>query len=143
GGPPLALGSEKNCYIDADIGDVWEEYRPLVTTTKFDKQGRGIANIRWVTGYGSVIPMTTIRHVIMLRRDPKEGTVVTLGPNDAWEYLSKNDLCNPHQIVRSDRKMRLRERFFRKFFGDSVVTLINTTGTPDETQRIIRDIVLK
>jgi len=143
GGSPLAMGSEKNCYIDADIGDVWEEYRPLVTATKFDNMGRGIANIRWVTGNGSVIPMTTIRHVIMLRRDPKERIVETLDPSDAWEYIKSNDLCNPHQMIRNDRKMRMRERFFRRFFGNSNVNLINTTGTPDETQKIIRDIVLK
>jgi len=143
GGLPIAIGSEKNCYIDADIGDVWEEYKPLVTTTKFDNKGRGIANIRWVAGHGSVIPMTTIRHVIMLRRDPKEKVVETLNPADAWEYLKEHDLCNPHQMIRDERKMRMREKFFRNFFKNSMVSLINTTGTPDETQKMIREIVLK
>jgi hypothetical protein len=143
GGLPMASGSEKNCYIDADIGDVWEEYKPLVTTTKFDNMGRGIANVRWVTGHGSVIPMTTIRHVIMLRRDPKEKIVETLDPAEAWDYIKGDDLCNPHQMIRDARKMRMRERFFKKFFGDSQVNLINTIKTPDETQKIRRDIVLK
>ena len=143
GGLPLAIGSEKNCYIDADIGDVWEEYKPLVMNTRFDNKGRGIANIRWVTGNGSVIPMTTLRHVILLRRDPNEKVAVTLEPNEAWEYMKLNDLCNPHQMVRDERKMRLRERFFRRFFGNSETHLINTTGTPDETQKIIRNIVIK
>jgi len=99
--------------------------------------------VRWITGHGSVIPMTTIQHVIMLRRDPKEKIVETLEPNDAWDYLKANDLCNPHQMIRNERKMRMREDFFKKFFGNSSVSLINTTGTPDETQKIIRDIVLK
>jgi hypothetical protein len=143
GGSPLAFGSEKNCYIDADIGDVWEEYKPLVTTTKFDNMGRGIANVRWVTGHGSVIPMTTIRHVIMLRRDPKERLVETLDAKGAWDYIKSDDLCNPHQMIRDERKMRMREKFFKKFFGNSVVNLVNTTGTPDETQKVIREIVLK
>jgi hypothetical protein len=142
-GGPLAIGSEKNCYIDADIGDVWDEYRPLVTMTKFDNMGRGIANVRWVAGPGSVIPMTTIRHVIMLRRDPKEKIVETLTADAAWDYIRSDDLCNPHQMVRSGRKMAMRERFFKKFFGNSEVNLINTTGPPNETQQIIRDIVLK
>ncbi|MDR2866493.1 MAG: hypothetical protein LBV13_03715 [Methanomassiliicoccaceae archaeon] len=142
-GLPLAIGSEKNCYIDADIGDVWEEFRPLVTATKFDNRGRGIANIRWVTGYGSVIPMTTIRHVIMLRRDPKESIVESLNARDAWAYIRDNDLCNPHQIIRDKRKMRIRENFFRKFFADSEINLVNTVRTPDETQKVIRDIVFK
>ena len=139
----MAFGSEKNCYIDADIGDVWDEYKPLVTTTKFDNKGRGIANVRWVAGHGSVIPMTTVRHVIMLRRDPKEKIVETLEPTDALDYIKGDDLCNPHQIVRNARKKKMREDFFKKFFGDSQVNLINTVRTPDETQKIIRDIVLK
>jgi len=84
-----------------------------------------------------------LKHVIMLRRDPKEKIVETLEPNDAWEYLKLNDLCNPHQMIRNDRKMMTRERFFKKFFGNSSVSLINTTGTPDETQNVIRNIVLK
>jgi len=139
----MAFASERNCYIDADIGDVWEEYRQLVTATKFDNKGRGIANVRWVTGHGSVIPMTTVRHVIMLRRDPKEKTVETLEPDEAFEYIKAHGLCNPHQMIRSARKMNMREAFFKKFFGSSKVSLINTVGTPDETQKIIRDIVLK
>ena len=142
-GGPLAIGSEKNCYIDADIGDVWEEYKPLVTTTKFDNMGRGIANVRWVTGAGSVIPMTTIKHVIMLRRIPGKKIVETLEPADALDYIKADDLCNPHQIVRNERKTGMRESFFRKFFGNSEVNLINTVNKPDETQRIIRDIVLR
>ena len=142
-GLPLAMGSERNCYIDADIGDVWEEFKPLVTTTKFDNMGRGIANIRWVTGYGSVIPMTTVRHVIMLRRDPKEKLVETLSAKDAYEYIKQNDLCNPHQIVRTERKAAMRESFFKKYFGNSEVNLINTTQPPGETQEMIRKIVLK
>lgn len=50
GGRPRIAGSEKNCYVDADIGDVWEEFRPLVRNVVFDSRGRGIANIRWVAG---------------------------------------------------------------------------------------------
>jgi hypothetical protein len=142
-GGPLAMGSEKNCYIDADIGDVWDEYKPLVTATKFDNKGRGVANVRWVAGSGSVIPMTTIRHVIMLRRVKGAKTAETLSPGDALGYIRSDDLCNPHQIVRNARKTKIRESFFEKFFGNSEVHLINTTGTPDETQKIIRDIVLR
>ncbi|MCL2712327.1 MAG: hypothetical protein FWD37_03515 [Methanomassiliicoccaceae archaeon] len=142
-GTPLAICSERNCYIDADIGDVWEEYRSLVGRTRFDEKGRGIANIRWITGPGSVIPMTTIRHVIMLRRDPNACSVETLDADGAWEYMRTNDLCNPHQMIRNEMKMKMREEFFRKFFSNSEITLVNTTGTPGETQRIIRNKVLK
>lgn len=72
GGYPLVYGSEKNCYIDADIGKVWHEFQPLVDSSEFDAKGRAVADIRWVTGSKSVIPMTTIRHIILLKRDAED-----------------------------------------------------------------------
>ncbi|MDY0293927.1 MAG: hypothetical protein RBQ77_05120 [Candidatus Methanomethylophilaceae archaeon] len=142
-GRPLVSGSEKNCYIDADIGDVWEEYRPLVQTVRFDNKGRGIGNVRWVNGYGSVIPMTTMRHVIFLKRDPEDRNVVTeLDPGEAWEYMECNDLCNPHQMIRDDRKREVRKRFFQEYLRDCDVHLVNTVLPARETQERIRRIVL-
>jgi hypothetical protein len=79
----------------------------------------------------------------MLRRDPKEPIIETLEPDQAWEYIKNDDLCNPHQMVRDARKMRMREKFFKRFFGESQVNLINTIRQAEETQKIIRDIVLK
>ena len=49
---PMAFASEKNCYIDADIGTIWEEYRGLVEKAKFDNRQRAVVNVRWVTGKG-------------------------------------------------------------------------------------------
>lgn len=142
GGRPVAIGSEKNCYIDADIGDVWEEYRPLVRTVKFDNKGRGIANIRWVTGRSSVIPMTTIRSIILLKRDRDDGEIVRrLTADEATGYLAENDFCNPHQMVRDGRKLALRKRFFRDYFEGSDVYMVNTVLSPRETQDRIRAIV--
>ena len=139
GGRPRASGSEKNCYIDADIGDVWEEYRPLVSTTHFDNKGRGIANIRWVMGPDSVIDQTSISDVILLKRDASDPeTVRTLTADGALEYLCANDLCNPHQMVRDPRKTELRRRFFREFLSGCRVHMINTVNPPEETQGIIR-----
>jgi hypothetical protein len=144
GGRPVIMGSEKNCYIDADIGDVWEEYRPLVRTVKFDNKGRGIANIRWVTGNGSVIPMTTMKHVILMKRDKEDKEVIRrMDAEEAVEYMMEHDLCNPHQMVRDERKMDMRKQFFRDFFGNSNVYMVNTILAPKETQARIREIILR
>lgn len=138
-GRPFVTGSEKNCYIDADIGDVWPEFKPLVSTTKFDNKGRGIANIRWVTGIDSVTATTSMRHVILLKRDRDDERIVRkLDLEEALEYIVSNDFCNPHQLVRDERKLGIRTDFFREFFGKCTVFLVNTTGTPEQTQICIR-----
>ena len=141
-GRPIAYASEKNCYIDADIGDVWEEYKPLVSHVRFDNKGRGIANIRWVTGESSVIPMTKIRYVFLLKRDAGDNVAIRhLTPKEGLEYLLKNDFCNPHQIIRNDHKMGIRTKFFSDFLSKCEVYLINTIKTAKETQEIIRDAI--
>jgi len=142
GGNPIVIGSEKNCYVDADIGDVWEEFKPLVQNVLFDNKGRGIANIRWVTGNSSVIPMTTMRHIILMKRDYEDKNVVRkLTSSEAVDYMIGNDFCNPHQMVRDARKMKMRKKFFREYFSDSCVYMVNTILSPQETQEHIRKIV--
>jgi hypothetical protein len=139
---PVAYGSEKNCYIDADIGSIWDEYRGLVERTAFDDRQRAVVNVRWVTGKGSVVPMMTVHEVVLLKRDRGDPQMVReLDPEEAWEYLAANDLCNPHQMVRGERKMRLRERFFRQFLSQCQVHLVNTVASPQEAQEAIRRLV--
>jgi hypothetical protein len=136
---PLAFGSEKNCYIEADIGKIWNEYEQLVGKATFDSKGRAVVNVRWIVGAGGVIPMTTMKKIILLKRDPTDQRVVTpLSTEEALQYMVERDFCNPHQLVRDQRKTELRKRFFRSYFGQTDVYLVNTTGTPQETQSEIR-----
>jgi len=67
---PLAFGSEKNTYIQADIGKIWNEYERLVDKATFDQRGRAIVNVRWIVGNGGVIPMATLQKIILLKRLP-------------------------------------------------------------------------
>jgi len=141
-GRPIAYASEKNCYIDADIGDVWEEYKPLVSQVCFDNKGRGIANIRWVAGESSVIPMTKIRYFFLLKRDNDDPAAIRqLTPKEGLDYLLKNDLCNPHQIVKNDHKLDIRTRFFSDLLSKCEIYLINTINTAKETQELIRNAI--
>jgi hypothetical protein len=136
---PLAFGSEKNCYIQADIGKIWNQYERLVDKAAFDQKGRAVVNIRWIVGAGGVIPMTTMKKVILLKRDPNDKRTITrLTSKEALQYLLENNFCNPHQLVRDDRKLELRKTFFRRFFEQTEVYLVNTTGTPKQTQDEIR-----
>ncbi len=136
---PLAFGSEKNCYVEADIAKIWNEYERLVDKATFDSKGRALVNVRWIVGVGGVIPMTTMKTIILLKRDYKDKNVITpMSTNEALKYILAHDFCNPHQLVRNQRKTELRKDFFRRYFEQTQVYLVNTTGTPQETQTEIR-----
>lgn len=139
---PLAFGSEKNCYIEADIGKIWNEYERLVDKARFDAKGRAVVNVRWIVGNGGVIPLVTMRKIILLKRDKEDKNIVAkLNPDEALQYIVAHDFCNPHQLVRDERKLQLRKNFFRRYFGQTEVYLVNTTGTPQDTQAKIRELL--
>ncbi len=138
----MAFGSEKNCYIDADLGKIWNKYESLVDKTQFDQRGRAIVNVRWIVGGGGVIPMATLHKIILLKRDPQDSNIVThLNSEEALNYMADNNFCNPHQLVRDERKIELRKDFFRKLFEQTDVYLVNTTETPQATQEKIRSVL--
>jgi hypothetical protein len=64
-----------------------------------------------------------------------------MNADEALQYLLAHDFCNPHQLVRDNRKIELRKGFFRRYFKQTDVYLVNTTGTPRETQEEIRRIL--
>jgi hypothetical protein len=139
---PLSFGSEKNTYVQADIGKIWNEYERLVDKALFDQRGRAIVNVRWIVGNGGVIPMATIHKIVMLKRDPSDKNIVTeLNVGDAIEYLVAHNFCNPHQLVKDKRKIDVRTKFFRKLFQQTDVYLVNTTASPHETQDEIRKVL--
>ncbi len=141
---PLAFGSEKNCYIEADIGKIWNQYEKLIEKAHFDREGRAVVNVRWIVGSGGVIPLTIMNEIIFLKRDPKDKKIVThLNEDEALQYMLGNDFCNPHQLVRNRRKLELRKDFFSEYFKKIHVHLVNTTGTPQKTQKRIREIVVR
>ncbi len=139
---PLVFGSEKNTYIQADIGKIWNEYERLVDKTLFDQRGRAVVNVRWIVGNGGVVPMATIHKIILLKRDPNDINIITpLTTDAAIQYLLENNFCNPHQLVNDDRKTELRTNFFQSYFSHCDVYLVNTTGTPKDTQNEIRTLL--
>lgn len=140
----VAFSSEKNFYVQADIAETWGEYKKLVDKAEFDAKGRAVVNVRWVVGKGKILPLTTLRTAILLRRDPEDQTIVKkLTPKEAVEYVETVGFCNPHLLVKDPRKNHLRERFFREFFSRLETFLINTTLPAIETHRVIKEEVLK
>ena len=135
----LAYGSERNFYVRKDLATTWEGFSDLVDDRGYDADGRAVADLRWALGRGRLLPLTTLRTVVVLKRDPDDPEVVTpLSPADGPPLFQQNDYYNPHLLVRDTRKTALRERFFRELLARTWLFVVNTTGTPTETQEQIR-----
>ncbi|MBU7025007.1 MAG: aldolase, partial [Theionarchaea archaeon] len=84
---------------------------------------------------------TCIVKVILLERDPDDELHYQLSPGEALDYMLKNDFCNPHQLVRDERKLRIRTNFFKDYFERVELYVVNTVTPPQETQDHVRKIV--
>jgi hypothetical protein len=141
-GQPVAFSSEKNYYIQADIADTWGEYQKLVDKAEFDSKGRAVVNIRWIVGKGKILPMTTLKKAILLKRDPEDKAIVSkLSLEEATRYIETVDFCNPHMLVKDERKMNLRRQFFKEFFTSLEIHVVNTTVPVLEAHRAIKEIL--
>ncbi len=138
----LAYGSERNFYIRADLADILKEFAGLVTKAALDAKGRAVVDLRQVIGKGRIMPLTTMEKVIFLKRDfDQKEVVLPLERDQALAILEGNGYYNPHLLVHNQFKANLRRRFFLALFSRARVIEVNTTGTPEETQRKILDIV--
>ncbi len=143
-GDVTVFGSEKNFYIRADIAEIWGQYKKLVEKAEFDSKGRAVVNIRWIVGKEKIIPMATLKTAILLKRDPKDKTVLKkLSSSEAVQYMESVDFCNPHLLVKDARKSNLRKHFFRKFFRNLETYSINTTVPVIEAHKMIKEAIGK
>jgi hypothetical protein len=137
----LAYSSEKNFYIAEDLGTVWKQFGGLVPAGEYDHNGRAVADIRWVIGKGRILPMTTLDTIIVLHRDPADSTISrTLDPTTGLKLFVANNYFNPHLLVSTPFKTRIRNRYVADLLERTTVYQVNTTGTPKETQKMIRSL---
>ncbi len=137
----LAYGSEKNFYIRADLADIWKEFSWLVKKATFDSKGRAVVDLRWVIGKGRILPLTTLKAMIILKRDRNDREALReLEVKEALDILEKNGYFNPHLLVKNEFKRKLRNGFFNALLARTKVYEVNTIGTPEESQEIIRKI---
>jgi len=100
-----------------------------------------VVDLRWVIGKGRILPLTTMRSLILLKRDQaQQETVRALDPEEALKILEESGYFNPHLLVRNERKRRLRSGFFRALLSMAGAFEVNTRGTPEESQEVIRRI---
>lgn len=138
----LAFGSEKNFYIRSELASIWKEFAWLVERSQMDAKGRGVIDLRWAMGKGRILPLTTLSTLIILKRDPQDReTVRRLESPDALGMLEENGYYNPHLLVRNEFKHSLRNLFFQALLDRVQIWQVNTVGTPDESQVLIRRIL--
>ncbi|MCQ5340579.1 MAG: hypothetical protein NO483_02580 [Candidatus Methanomethylicia archaeon] len=134
----MAYGSEKNCYIDANIGKIWPNYREILEKVVLDKRGRAVVNVRWIIGIDGVIPLTKIKKIFILKRDKDDPNIIReINKEEALSYLLKNDFCNPHQLVKDERKTNIRKEFFEKLLKITETYMVNTIESPEVVQNEI------
>ncbi|MGA2572851.1 MAG: hypothetical protein ABSF36_01430 [Candidatus Methanomethylicaceae archaeon] len=134
----IAYGSEKNCYVDADLGKIWPEFHEILENVVLDKRGRAVVNARWVVGADGVVPMTTMKKVVLLKRDPSDPSIIReITKEEALNILVSNDFYNPHLLVKDKRKLALRASFFSDLLGKMRVYMANTSEAPATVQECI------
>lgn len=134
----FAYGSEKNCYVDANIGKIWPNFGEILDRVVVDKRGRAVVNVRWVVGIDGVIPITKIRKIFILKRDYSDSSIIkSLDTEEALSLLIKNDFYNPHNLVKDERKLNLRKEFFQKLLNMSEKYIVNTVEPPNVVQEEI------
>ena len=132
----LAYSSEKNFYIGEDLGTIWKQFGGLVPEGKFDHNGRAVADIRWVIGKGRILPMATLKTIIVLKRDPLDSTISrTLDPDTGLKLFMENNYFNPHILVHNPFKTRIRNRYVTELLNRTTVYQVNTTGLPRKPRR--------
>ncbi len=108
GDDAVAFGSEKNFYVQADIAEVWGKHQKLVQDAEFDKISRAVVNVRNIVGKGKIIPLTTIKKVFLLKRDPHDEILSKeLDVEEAVNYVERMDFCNRYLLIKNERKIKL------------------------------------
>ena len=141
GNDAVAYASEKNSYIREDLAKSWPAFSEKLRHVRLDKRGRGVADMKLVLGEGRIRDESVLGAIVLLKRDKHDKQMMRkLLPKEALSFMLKNDFCNPHQLVRTKEKLKLRADFFRELFTLVPVYLLNTCEKPQETLAQLRGI---
>ena len=137
----VIYSSEKNSYIRDDLSQVWPEFSKDVARVQLDNKGRGIADVNTLF-QGRVRETNTLKTVVLLERNVSNPPFRQLDPDEALKFMLENDFCNPHQLIRDERKLNLRSDFFYELFQRVDVYLLNTVETPQESLDRIKNLII-
>ena len=109
----------------------------ILKQVKLDPHSRGIADVNTLFKE-RVRESSTLKSVVLLERNPDNPVFRDLNVDEALNFNVEKDFCNPHQLVRDERKFNLRKKFFLDLFSRVNVHVLNTIEKPAESlSRII------
>jgi len=73
-----------------------------------------------------------------LAQDSVQDLLTILTPEEATRYIESVGFCNPHMLVKDERKMNLRRQFFKEFFALLETYVVNTSAPVLEAHRTIK-----
>ncbi|ADZ09599.1 hypothetical protein Metbo_1359 [Methanobacterium lacus] len=133
----VVYASEKNSYIRDDIINVWTCFTDELKRVKLDNKGRGLADVNTLFK-GRSRESSTLMSVVLLERDTNHPPFKKLELEEAMKFMEEKDFCNPHQLVKDNRKFKLRYNFFREVFSKLDVYLLNIIETPEQSLERIK-----
>jgi hypothetical protein len=136
----MVYSSEKNSYIREDIAHIWKNFSEDLAKVQLDQKGRGIADVNTLFN-GRIRESSTIKKIILLERDVNHPPIRKLDAQEALDFMLEKDFCNPHQLVRDERKLNIRKGFFQELFIDLDVYLLNTVETPEKSLERIKHLL--
>jgi len=107
---------------------------------------RAMLDPLWIAGPEKFVDTTRAMKVILLRRDKNDPEIARrLEIEEAVQYLvaQPEQFLNPYLIVKTDEKVDVRKRFFRRLFRLAPCYLVNTASDVKTVQQKIRDIISK
>jgi hypothetical protein len=105
---------------------------------------RAMLDPLWIAGPEKFVDTTRAMKVILLKREKNDAEIARrLEIEEAVQYLvvQPEQFLNPYLIVKTDEKVEVRKRFFRRLFKLAPCYLVNTAFDVKTVQQKIRDII--
>jgi len=122
-----------------------DEVRALVTDPYIAHEySRAMMDPLWIAGPDKFVDTTRAMKVILLKREKDDHELARrLEIEEAVQYLvvQPEQFLNPYLIVKTDEKVEVRKRFFRRLFKLAPCYLVNTAFDVKTVQQKIRDII--
>lgn len=125
--------SERNSYIRNDLANAWPEFKDKLHGIKLDNKSRAIVDVQRFFGGDRIKQESNLKLVVLLTRVKGKSPFRKLSSREALDFMLKNDFCNPHQLARNRKKLKMRTEFFKELFNRVPVYLLNTIETPKES----------
>jgi hypothetical protein len=105
---------------------------------------RAMLDPLWIAGPEKFVDTTRAMKVILLKRDKNDPELARrLEIEEAVQYLvvQPEQFLNPYLIVKTEEKVEVRKRFFRRLFKLAPCYLVNTAFDVKTVQQRIRDVI--